>query len=268
MAENPSDGWTAGDAYERYMGRWSRSLARSFLDWLAPRAGAHWLEVGCGTGALTATILERCGPATIVACDPSPAFVEHARKVVTDPRASIVAAGAEALPRRDDGFDFLVSGLVFNFIPKPEEALVAMKARTRSGGTIAAYVWDYTTGLEFLRHFWDEAVAANPAAAELDEARRFGQFQPPLLESLFRGAGLAEVRSEAVEIPTTFENFDDFWTPFLAKTGPAPAYVASLSEGQRQELKERLEKRVPTASDGRIALRARAWAVRGRALAG
>src|SRR5512143_3975563 len=123
------DKWLTGDAYEAYMGRWSRPLARMFIEWLCPQRSAHWLEVGCGTAALTSTICDLCEPASVVACDPSEPFIEHARKSLPDARASFVVAGAEALPSRDDGFDAVVSGLVLNFLPDPGETMASIRRR-------------------------------------------------------------------------------------------------------------------------------------------
>jgi SAM-dependent methyltransferase len=263
MTNVPSDRWLTGDAYEAYMGRWSRPLARAFVAWLQPKPAVHWLEVGCGTGALTSTICDLCEPASVVACDPSETFVEHAGKNLTDARVSFTAAGADALPRRDGGFDLIVSGLVFNFLPDPAAAVASTRERLRSGGTVAAYVWDYAAGMEFLRLFWDEAVAMDPRASALHEGSRFPLCEPSALASLFRAGGLTGVGTGALEIPTVFTTFDDYWVPFLRGTGPAPAYVAALHPDQRNVLRARLERRLQTGSDGRISLRARAWAVRG-----
>ena len=263
MTHAPGDEWVTGDAYEAYMGRWSRLLARVFVEWLHPKPSANWLEVGCGTGALTSAICELCEPASVVACDPSEPFIEHARSNLSDSRASFRVAGAEALPRRDGGFDAVVSGLVLNFLPDAGEALSSIRERLRRGGTVAAYVWDYAEGMEFLRFFWEEAVASDPRAAALDEGRRFPLCRTPALAALFRAAGLAQVETHSLEIPTHFATFDDYWTPFLGGTGPAPSYVASLNPTSRESLKERLRGRLHAGSDGRIQLRARAWAVRG-----
>ena len=260
---SPGDRWVAGDAYEAYMGRWSRQIARAFVEWLQPAASANWLELGCGTGALTSAICDLCNPASIIACDPSEPFVEHARKHLPDARASFIVAGADALPRRDDGFDAAVSGLVLNFLPDPDATVAAIRARLRRGGTVAAYVWDYAEGMEFLRLFWDEAVAMDPRATVLDEGQRFPLCAAPALASLFRAGGLAQVETRALEIPTEFPTFADYWMPFLRGTGPAPSYVASLDHDNRESLRARLERRLPAESDGRILLRARAWAVRG-----
>jgi SAM-dependent methyltransferase len=263
MTDAPGDRWLTGDAYEAYMGRWSRPMARQFIAWLDPKPGAHWLEAGCGTGALTSTLCDLGAPASVVACDPSAPFIEHARSHIHDPRASFVVAGAEALPGRDSGFDAVVSGLALNFMPDPERAVASMRERLRPGGVVAAYVWDYAEGMEFLRHFWEEAVAADPGAAALDESGRFPLCGSTALEALFQAAGLGEVQVAPLEIRTEFAGFDDYWTPLLRGTGPAPGYIASLDPPAREVLRERLRARLPEASDGRIRLRARAWAVRG-----
>lgn len=257
------DRWTAGDAYEAFMGRWSRRLAEHFIRWLGPQAGLDWLDVGCGTGALTSAILGLSDPASVVACDPSPAFVEHARSRIPDHRVSVVLGGAGRLPRSPNGFDRVVSGLVLNFIDDPLEAIREMQACARPGGIVAAYVWDYAGRMEFLRRFWDEAVALDAAARSLDEGTRFPVCERGALESIFGDAGMRDVRSDAVEIPTRFETFSDYWRPFLAGTGPAPAYAMSLSEEKRNALRGRLERRLRPGPDGAIDLVARAWAVRG-----
>jgi SAM-dependent methyltransferase len=262
MAGDSSDRWLTGDAYEAYMGRWSRRVARAFVDWLQPAGAGNWLEVGCGTGALTSTICECCEPASVIACDPSAPFIEHAREHLPDPRVSYVVAAAEALPRRTGGFDQAVSGLVLNFVPDPEAAVTAIRERLRPRGMAAAYVWDYAEGMEFLRVFWDEAAALDPRAAALDEAKRFPLCQPSALASVFRAARLENVDTQALEIPTEFASFDDYWAPFLRGTGPAPGYVASLDPPGRESLRAQLERRLH-APNGAIRLRARAWAVRG-----
>jgi len=263
MTSAPGDKWVTGGAYEAYMGRWSRPLARMFVAWLRPKPSAHWLEVGCGTGALTSTICDLCEPASVVACDASEPFIKYARSHLSDARASFIIAGTDAFPSRDGGFDLIVSGLVLNFLPAPGQAVTAMRERLRPGGIVAAYVWDYVGGLEFLRYFWEEAVASDPRAAAVDERRRFPLCQRSALESLFRAAGLEQVETDLLDIPTAFADFDDYWSPFLSGTGPAPSYVVSLDPTSRKLLRERLRRRLHPESDGRIQLRARAWAVRG-----
>jgi SAM-dependent methyltransferase len=264
MNANPlDDKWATGDAYEAFMGRWSRRVAGEFIRWLGAEPGLTWLDVGCGTGALASVICSLADPSSVVACDPSHPFVEHTRSRIADPRVSVVVGGADDLPRNSTGFDRVVSGLVLNFLPDLPQALREMRARARPGGVVAGYVWDYAGRMEFLRIFWDEATALDPAARELDEGARFPMCRRDALESIFRDAGMRDVGSDAVEIPTHFEAFADYWQPFLAGTGPAPSYVASLSEQRRSELRRRLERRAVLGSEGVIDLVARAWAVRG-----
>jgi SAM-dependent methyltransferase len=257
------DNWKSADAYESYMGRWSRPLARRFVAWLAPVEEASWLEVGCGTGALTSAICELANPGFLLACDPSAAFIDHARKALPDARVRFAVAGAEDVPDGADQLDYVVSGLVLNLLPDPGHALQSLARRLRRNGTLAAYVWDYADGIEFLRRFWDEAVALDAGAGKLDEGRRFPVCRPAALEALAAGAGLSRVAVGALEVPTSFGDFDDFWRPFLKGTGPAPAYVVALPPERRDRLRDRLVQRLTPADDGSIRLKARAWAVRG-----
>jgi len=265
MSEPRSDVWAVGDAYEPYVGRWSRLVAAQLLDWLAVPPGARWLDVGCGTGALSRTILGRAAPEAVTGLDASAGFVQHATARVADPRASFRVGDAQALPFGDGAFDAAVSGLVLNFVPAPARMATEMRRVTRRGGVVALYVWDYAGGMELMRHFWDAAGSLDPAALPLDEGRRFPICRPEPLAALFRDAGLAEVDVRALDVPTVFRDFDDYWTPFLGGQGPAPGYCSSLDEARRTTLRERLRARLPVQPDGRIPLTARAWAARGRA---
>lgn len=263
MSDTSNDGWLAGEAYEAYMGRWSRELAKAFVSWLGEPPAAHWLDVGCGTGALTSAICELGAPASVVACDPSAPFVEHARRQLEDERVSFAVAGVDALPSRREGFDVIASAIAFNFFPDPRAAVAAMRERLRPGGGGAAYVWDYAEGMQFLRVFWDEAVALDDGAAALDEGLRFPLCRESALASLFRECGLDDVRDDSLTIATDFASFDDYWTPFLRGTGPAPSYVASLDAASRDALRVRLQRRIAPRAGEPVRLRARAWAVRG-----
>jgi SAM-dependent methyltransferase len=260
----PNDVWASGDAYEPYIGRWSRAVARQFLAWLGTPPAGRWLDVGCGTGALTETVLEVTHASEVVGIDPSAEYVAYARSRVPDPRVHFDVADARALPFATAAFDGAVSGLVLNFVPDPAAAVAEMARVVRPGGAVAAYVWDYSDGMELIRRFWDAAGALDPAARDLDEGRRFGAIcQPASLADLFRDAGLRRVETRAVDVPTVFRDFDDYWTPFLGGQGPAPGYAMALSERHRAALRERIRADLPIAADGSIPLIARAWAVRG-----
>jgi len=260
----PSDVWAAGSAYEPYVGRWSRLVAREFVGWLAPSPGARWLDVGCGTGALTSTVLAAAAPARVWSVDSSPAYVAFARGGIPDARATFAVADARKLPVPAASADMVVSGLVLNFVPEPEVAVVEMARVARSAGTVALYVWDYAGEMQLIRHFWDAAIALDARAAELDEGRRFPVCRPPALEGLLGAAGLERVESRPIDVSARFRDFSDYWTPFLGGQGPAPGYAMSLGEHERARLRDRLRARLPTSRDGSIELVVRAWAVRGR----
>jgi SAM-dependent methyltransferase len=240
----PDDVWAAANAYEPYIGRWSRLVARAFLEWLAAPTAARWLDIGCGTGALTSTVL------ATGARDPSTLQTR--------------SGDARQLPLPAASTDTVVSGLVLNFVPQPELAIAEMARVVRSGGTVGLYVWDYADGMQMIRHFWDAAIALDSRAAPLDEGSRFPVCQPQKLEELFEGAGLKWVESRAIDVPTHFSDFTDYWTPFLGGQGPAPGYAMSLDGDQRARLRDHLRAQLPTTVDGSIELIARAWAVRGR----
>ena len=253
-----------GAAYESYIGRWSRLVAREFLPWLDAPAHADWLDVCCGTGALAQTILMMAEPASIHGIDRSPDVITFARRHTADPRASFGVGDALALPEPDAAYDAVVSGLAINFVPQPQRAAAELARVARPAGVVAAYVWDYADGMRMMRYFWDAMVALNPTTEALDGGKRFTLCAPEPLARLFASAGLRDVATRAIDVPTVFRDFDDYWTPFLSGQGAAPGYVVALPEEQRAALRENVRRRLPIADDGSIALTARAWAVKGR----
>ena len=256
--------WASGAAYEPYVGRWSRLVAREFLAWLGVPPESRWLDVGCGTGALSAAILAVARPSTVLGIDASEGYVAYAREQIRDDRAEFRHGDAQALPFGDESFDATGSGLVLNFLPEPSRGQVEMARVTRPGGVAAVYVWDYAGTMQLMRHFWDAAAALDPTAVELDEGRRFPICRPEALERLLIEAGLEDVAVRAVDVPTLFRDFDDYWSPFLGGQGPAPSYAMSLTEERRAALRDRIRVSLPTPDDGSIRLIARAWAARGR----
>jgi SAM-dependent methyltransferase len=259
---NKSSIWANAEAYEGYVGRWSRLVAGEFLDWLAVPPDSHWLDVGCGTGALTKAILQDAQPAAVTGVDPAEGFVAYAGEHVQDRRSSFRIGDATALPFGDEMFEAVVSGLVLNHIPEKDVALAEMVRVARQGGVVAAYVWDYAGQMQMLRVFWDAAVELDRAAAELDQGR-YPICKPEPLTELFKSAGLMEVEVRAIDVAAHFRDFDDYWSPFLAGQGPAPSYVTSLTEDRKTALRERIRSRLPIAPDHSISLVARAWAARG-----
>jgi ubiquinone/menaquinone biosynthesis C-methylase UbiE len=261
----PTDSWQSGYAYEQYMGRWSQLIAYEFLHWLPIAEGMEWLDAGCGTGVLSRAILDTKQPKAILAIDSSPHFIAFAQETNKDPRLHVAVALAQSLPAELNHFDAVVSGLVLNFVPQPEQAVAEMKRVAKPGGVVAAYLWDYADGMQMLRFFWDAAVTLDKNAAQLHEGTRFPLCQKGKLETLFLDSGLQDVRFRSIEIATVFNTFEDYWRPFLSGVGPAPSYMMTLNESQRIALKERLRATLPEAAGGTISLVARAWAVQGTA---
>ena len=262
--DNRASMWGGGASYETFMGRWSRLVAREFIPWLRIPADARWVDVGCGTGVLTQTVLDLAAPHTICTVDPAEGFLNYAREQIRDARVQFERGDACQLPLETAAYDVVVSGLMLNFVPEPHAGLAEMCRVTRFGGTVAAYVWDYAERMEFLRYFWDAAVSCDPVAYEREEGRLFPLCHPARLGALFEESALQEVEMCHLDVVTHFRNFEDYWSPFLGGQGPAPSYVASLSDAARHALRERLHAALPIAADGSIKLIARAWAVRGK----
>ena len=210
---------------------------------------------------ITQTVLACADPVSVIGVDPSDGFVAQAREQTRDARASFQSGKAEALPLANASVDVAVSGLVLNFVPHPAQAVAEMRRNLRPGGTAAVYVWDYAGEMQLMRHFWDAAVALNPAAGPLDEARRFPICKPERLQALFKHGGFRSHRCRSIDVPTVFKDFDDYWSPFLGGQGPAPTYCATLAGEKRTALREKIRARLPVDRDGTIPLIARAWAI-------
>lgn len=263
MTDDAKETWGSAGPYERYGGRWSRKVAREFLDWLHVSSERTWGDVGCGIGTLVDAILAGFEPKAIVAIDRSAGFIAEARRRISDPRIRLEVGDATSLPWPSGSCDVTVSGLVLNFVPDANAMAREMTRVTRPGGRVAAYVWDYAHGMQMMRHFWDVAVELNPNDSTLDQAERHPLCQPEPLVALFRAAGLTSVSVRSIEIPTVFRDFDDYWLPFLGKQGAAPTYLASLNDESRDRIRDALKARLVPAADGSIAMTARAWAVQG-----
>jgi SAM-dependent methyltransferase len=257
------DAWSSADSYERYVGRWSRLVAKEFIRWLAVLEDRQWLDVGCGTGALCQAILRLTNPQKIKGIDRSEDYVSTARNSVNHLSAEFATGDAQSLPVESDIYDVAVSGLVLNFVSQPNQMISEMKRAVKQNGMVAVYVWDYAAKMQFMRHFWNAAIALDPAIADHDEGKRFPICHPEALSELFRNAGLTGIETRPIDIATDFKDFDDYWMPFLGGQGPAAGYAMSLSEERRAQLRERIYNSLPFAMDGSIPLVARAWAIKG-----
>jgi len=252
------------EAYEHFMGRWSRRMAPLLVDFAGVPESGRILDAGSGTGALAFTIAERRTRVEVLGIDPSREYVAYAtRRNSFGDRMRFAEGDAQDLHFAPASFAAAISLFVFNFIPDPAKGLAELRRVTVRGGTIAAAVWDYSGRMEMLRAFWEAAASAGPAAARLNESRM------PLshtgeLARLWRQGGLDRVRERPLEIRMAFANFADYWDAFLTGQGPAGAYVRTLDDAHRQALRDALKLRLRvTAESLPLALPARAWAVRG-----
>lgn len=258
--------WTAADAYERFMGGWSRRVAASFLDGLGVGSQAAWLDVGCGVGSVTAVILERCAPSQVVGVDQSPDFLQVARgQQLPPPGASFERASAEDLPFANATFDVTVSALVLNFVPDPALAVKEMGRVTHRGGTVAAYVWDYDHPDFFLTRFWEAVATVDGVEAPTSERGRWRICSEEGIKELVERSPLRDKRVWSVEIETAFPSPDELWEGFLLGVGPSGSWTVGLTRERQEELRTLYQERLPVAEDGSVRLTARALAFAGSA---
>ena len=262
--ETLQDTWAEADAYEYYMGRWSARVAGEFVDWLKPAPYLAWVDVGCGTGPLTRAILAGADPRVVTAVDRYDGYLEGARARTEDLRAIFEKGEAEALPLEDNSVEFAVSALTLNAIEDPAKALAEMVRVVKPGGVVSGYVWDHAGHMQYLRSFWDAAVALDPEAEKWDHKSHAELCRPEALRQAFEAAGLEGVIVRNIDVITSFYGFDDYWAPLLGGQGTAPSYCVGLQEEQREALRQKLEASLPRDPDGEIALVARAWAAWGK----
>ena len=245
--------------YEKAMGRWSARLAPLFVEFARVRDGDRVLDVGCGTGSLVQAVADIARRSQIAGMDSAQPFIDYCRSRFSDRRITFDCGSALALPYSDGFFDCSLSLLVFQHLPQPEKAAMEMRRVTRTGGTVATCTWD-SRGLEMNAILREEATRLEPSHANRPErGSREGQ-----LAGLWRATGLEGVEETAFDIRTDFSSFDDYWSPYTSGVGPTGAFVAGLSPGIRDALREALRKRILAGGPDRpFSLRARAWAVRG-----
>jgi SAM-dependent methyltransferase len=255
--------FSIGDAYETFMGRWSRRLAPLLVRFAGVADGDAVLDVGCGTGSLTAAVMAAAPSSRVVGIDPSEPYVAVARAHHQTERVHFEVGDAQQLQFEAGSFDATISLLIMNFVPDPARALTEMIRVTRPGGVVAAAVWDYGAGMEMLRVFWDEAVALDQDAKRKDE-RHMPLSGSGELRSLWHAHRLRDIVEASITIDMPFSSFDDYWSPFLANQGPAGAHVSTLPAPDRERLRLKLRRRLlGDGPDRQISLHASAWAVRG-----
>jgi SAM-dependent methyltransferase len=251
-----------GAAYDRGMGRWSLLAGEVFLDWLAPPRGAQWIDVGCGSGAFTDLLYQRCAPAEVQGVDPSDAQLAFARERASVRDAGFQVGDATALPFADNRFDAAVMALVIFFVPDPTKGVAEMVRVVRPGGIVAAYAWDMTGGgfpFEPIRIGLRDFGFTPLSPPSVDASRMTA------LRDLWAAAGLESIETREISVRRTFDGFDDFWTTSTASGSIRPT-IAAMAAGDLERLKQHVRAMLPTDPSGRITCSARANAVKGRVL--
>jgi SAM-dependent methyltransferase len=252
------------EAYERFMGRWSRLVAPRLVEFTGLPEKGRGLDVGSGTGSLAFAIAERTPQVHVLGIDPSPEYVAYAASRNPFPdRAAFEVGDAQHLHHIGGYFDAALSLLVFNFIPDPKKALIELRRVTKPGGTVSAAVWDYGAGMRMLRTFWDAVIQVDPGAEKLDETHmplcRAGE-----LSALWQEAALEHIREQPIDVSMSFASFADYWDPFLLGQGPAGSYLRRLDRKQAQSLRNEVKRQLALSADNvAFVLPARVWAVCG-----
>lgn len=252
--------WDDAAGYEAYVGHWSRALAPRFLAWLKPPPGLRWLDVACGTGALTAAIVANCEPQDVVGVDSSTRYLDSAVAGSQDRRARFVSGDAHQLEFPAASFDAAVSGLALNFI-SADRALAEQHRVVRPGGMLAAYVWDYAGEYEFARRFWDAALRVDPRAAAYDPGRKAAICREEALKAALAAAGCDAVEYRHFDDWGEFPSREAYWRTFDGRQGSTHEYLSLLSDEQRLRLRESLFAGLPP--QGPVKLKIRALAVKG-----
>jgi ubiquinone/menaquinone biosynthesis C-methylase UbiE len=253
--------FTDGAAYERLMGRWSRAVGEVFVDWLSPPQGLRWLDVGCGTGAFTELVIDRCRPKQISAIDPAEDQITYARSRPAAAGATFRVGDAQSLPYSDDEFDVAAMALVITFIPEPAKAVAEMKRVVKPGGTLGSYIWDFL-GKGYTQQPLRDAIEAMGIGVPLTPGHHNSRLEK--LTGFFEAAGLDQIRARTIEIEVSYKDFDEYWFAETALKNSVVQHIGKMTTPEIEKLKATLRERLPKDRNGRIAYKAKANAVKAR----
>lgn len=259
---NTKEQWDNTQGYDLYVGRWSKLISQDFVEWLNPKANLKWLEIGCGTGALTSIIVDKCSPAYLLAVDKSDSYLAKAKESIDSKNVSFSNVDLNTYPLNEE-FNHITSGLVLNFIPQIRELLLHLLNNLKSGGQLSAFVWDYGGHYQPMRHFWEAAKEVSQDAEKFDAGVKFDICTKGKLIQLFESLNLKEVQFTTMERIATFRNFDDYWLPIASAQGSVTEYISTLTESEKDSLKGCVKRRLPIAFNGEIKLIISALAVSG-----
>jgi ubiquinone/menaquinone biosynthesis C-methylase UbiE len=248
------------EAYEAFMGQWSRHVAPQFLDWLDLPDGLDWLDVGCGTGVLSQIILERCAPNSIVGIDPLEKYIACAQAITE--AISFRVGDMQDLPFEKGQFDSTVSALCIKFVPDKARGISELARVTRTGGSVALYDWDLSNEGNMTRHFWQAVAEALPELSEERAQRRAAKAAPEEMLANFESAGLKNVETKLFSFTARFDSVDSYWAPLLGNEQNVGRFCRTLNADQLATIRQHLDDTLPVAADGTIAYEGRAWAIR------
>ena len=258
--------WSNKKLYEEFMGKWSLKIAKKFIDWLKENYSIRnkkWLDVGCGTGALTFEIAKSTQPISVLGIDPSMEYLPINPSQYVNDKIKFNVGFGDNLSISLSDYDFVVSALALNFMSDKQASILEMLRILKPNGIIALYVWDYAEKMEFLRYFWNGVVDMDPDASKFDEGQLFPICNIEALTNLFSSCNVNNVITNEIEIKTRFNNFNEYWYPFLGGQGPAGKYLQTIDNDKRNKIRDHIKEIIPISKDGSINLIAKAFAISG-----
>ncbi len=262
-SSQPAQQWKDANAYNLYVGRWSKLISADFIEWLNPPLNLKWLELGCGTGSLTSEIVSSRSPSHLLATDTSEIYLNDARKHIASAQISFLNADLNTVQVPDE-FDEITSGLVLNFIPGIENMLLKILNNLRHGGRLSAFVWDYAGHYQPMRHFWNAARDVHEQADMFDAGIKYKLCMKKNLIRLFESLNLSNIKFVNIERIASYVNFEDYWLPIKSAQGSVAEFLTTLTPDQIMKLRDLLRSRLPISSNGELKLIISALAIEGR----